>query len=187
MSRDKSAPSLSEHQPPHEDPIIATVRNWERKGWNAGDRLAVSMSIVRVEQILRKAAEGVLRPHGISYSRHNLLLLLYFARNGELPLGKISSRLLVHPTSITTTVDALAKTGLVERVPHPSDRRATLARITDEGRAAVERSTTALSDWSPFELGALTDAEAHTLFLLLQKVRASAGDFDLGSVAEADH
>ena len=66
--------------------------------------------------------------------------MLYFSHAGEMPMGQLSERLLVHPTSVTSTVDTLQRLGYVRRVPHPTDRRATLARITAKGRRAVETS-----------------------------------------------
>ena len=89
-----------------------------------------------------------------------------------MPLGKLGQHLLVHPTSITATVDTLERLGYVERVPHPTDRRQTLARITASGREAMEQA----SRRSPRALraGRLTEDEAETLFHLLAKVRHAA-------------
>ena len=60
-------------------------------------------------------------------------MLLSFTRAGALPLGKIGERLQVHRTSVTNIVDKLEADGLVRRVPHAEDRRATLAEITRRG------------------------------------------------------
>ena len=59
--------------------------------------------------------------------------MLYFSRDGQMSLGTLGQRLMVHPTSVTATVDTLERLGFVERVAHPSDRRQTLARITAVG------------------------------------------------------
>jgi DNA-binding MarR family transcriptional regulator len=85
-------------------------------------------------------------------------------------MGKLSERLLVHPTSVTSTVDTLERLGLVRRVAHPTDRRATLARITPKGIRAIEASNTVMAG-SRFGLGALTDSEAKAVVTLLAKVR----------------
>ena len=66
-------------------------------------------------------------------------MLLSFTRAGALPLGKIGERLQVHRTSVTNIVDKLEADGLVRRVPHTEDRRATLAEITDAGRETARR------------------------------------------------
>jgi DNA-binding MarR family transcriptional regulator len=57
----------------------------------------------------------------------------------------MGARLLVHPTSITSTIDRLERDGLVRRVPHPDDRRTVLAEITDDGRRVVDEATEALT------------------------------------------
>ena len=61
-------------------------------------------------------------------------MLLHFSRTGELPLSIIGERLMVHPTSVTNTVDRLVAQGFVERRRNPRDGRGVLARLTDAGR-----------------------------------------------------
>lgn len=49
------------------------------------------------------------------------------------------SRLLdVTPRSVTGLVDRLEQADLVERAPHPHDRRASLIRLTDAGDSLVD-------------------------------------------------
>ncbi|MCE3551388.1 MarR family transcriptional regulator [Pseudonocardia sp. RS11V-5] len=152
------------------DSILQITAKWREHGWDGGERLAASLSILRVEAMIREQASRLLKEHELTYPRHELLSLLHFSRYGQMPMGRISERLMVHPTSVTGTVAGLEKLGFVERVPHPRDRRATLARITDAGRAAVEASAPALLG-NEFGLGALSEQEAHQLFALLKKVR----------------
>ena len=52
-------------------------------------------------------------------ARHEALAILYFSRHGEMPLGRLGDRLLVHPTSVTSTVDTLERLGLVDARPPP--------------------------------------------------------------------
>jgi DNA-binding MarR family transcriptional regulator len=120
--------------------------------------------------MIREQASRLLRDHQLTYPRHELLALLMFSRYGQMPMGRISERLMLHPTSVTSTVAGLERLGFVERVPHPRDRRATLARITERGRDAVRSSAPDLLR-NQFGLGALTEAEAELLFDLLKKVR----------------
>lgn len=157
------------------DRVVAAERNWRGQGWKAGPRFLAALSVLRVEDLIRRSNAAALEPHGLTHTRHEALALLYFSRNGELPLAKLSERLTVHLTSLTTTIDALERLGLVERVPHPTDRRTTLARVTARGRHAMEASSKAMADAS-FGMGALSEAEARQLFALLAKVRAAAGD-----------
>jgi DNA-binding MarR family transcriptional regulator len=51
-------------------------------------------------------------------------------------LGKCTG---IDPSSMVATIDDLESRGLVERRPHPSDRRAHSLHITDQGREALTR------------------------------------------------
>ena len=62
-----------------------------------------------------------------------------------MPIKKASERLQVHPTSITNAVDRLESAGLVRRMPHPDDGRATLLAATDAGRERALEATEQLN------------------------------------------
>jgi DNA-binding MarR family transcriptional regulator len=57
-------------------------------------------------------------------------------------MSDLGVKLGVTPRNVTKLVDALEGEGLLRRVPHPSDRRATLLEVTEEG----ER--TAREEWA---------------------------------------
>ncbi|HEX2737676.1 MAG TPA: MarR family transcriptional regulator, partial [Acidimicrobiia bacterium] len=97
-------------------------------------------------------------------------------RQGALPLSKIGERLQVHPSSVTNTIDRLETHGLVRRQRHPTDRRATLAQITTEGKKVAKQATTALNR-DMFRSSGLSTRDSRELFRLLQKLRAAEGDF----------
>ena len=60
---------------------------------------------MRVQQILLSAADGALRPHGLTFARYEALVLLTFSRHGSLPMRVMGERLQLHPTSVTNIVD----------------------------------------------------------------------------------
>ena len=101
--------------------------------------MAAVTSVMRAQQILLARFNDLLRPHGLTFPRYEALMLLCFTRAGALPLGKIGERLQVHRTSVTNIVDKLEADGLVRRVPHGEDRRATLAEITPRGARPPRR------------------------------------------------
>jgi DNA-binding MarR family transcriptional regulator len=160
-----------------EDPIELTMRNWERRGLADALYLGAASSIARAAEIVRLTTEDVMKPYGVSQTRLEILNLLFLSKSGDLPMGKIGSRLFIHPTSVTSAVDGLERKGYVERVPHPVDRRTTLARITPAGRDLV-RSTAPAVTATRFGLDALSPDELTELIRLLRKVRQTNGDFD---------
>src|SRR5687768_6415326 len=139
--------------------------------------MAAATSIMRAQQIVLARVDEALKPFGLTFARYEALVLLTFSRRGSLPLGKMGERLMIHPTSVTNIVDRLESAGLLRRVPHATDRRTTLAEITDEGRQAVEQATEAVNTVA-FALGGLSERELEQLIRLLRKLRLSAGDFD---------
>ncbi|MEX5293939.1 MarR family transcriptional regulator [Kocuria sp. CPCC 205268] len=58
---------------------------------------------------------------------------------GSLRVKELADALRIAPRSATEVVDLLEQKGLVERVPDPSDRRATLVALTPEGAALRAR------------------------------------------------
>ncbi|MHB8464430.1 MAG: MarR family winged helix-turn-helix transcriptional regulator [Acidimicrobiales bacterium] len=160
------------------DPIEEARRQWTARGWgDAAPGMAAITSVMRAEQILLARVDEVLRPFELTFARFEALALLSFSQRGTLPLSKVGRRLQVHPTSVTNIIDRLERQGFARRVPHPTDRRTTLAEITPEGRTAVAKATEALNRDAFVDTG-LSDTELAELFTLLRKLRASAGDFD---------
>ena len=131
---------------PRPDPIELARRNWIDAGWSdAADGMALVTSVMRVQQLFLARVEALLRPHGLTFARFEVLRLLAFTRQGVLPVGKVGERLQVHPASVTNAVQRLEEAGLVERRTNPDDGRSVLAQITERGRELVERCTELLN------------------------------------------
>jgi DNA-binding MarR family transcriptional regulator len=98
-------------------------------------RLAELFSIF-APAFLKWQYAGVLVP-GMTYPRMNLIHVL--AEDGPQIMSVLRDRLGVSGRNITVLVDGLEREGFVRRVPHPSDRRATVIELTDGGDAAHRR------------------------------------------------
>ena len=158
------------------DAIAEARRQWESHDWAAPGQMSAITSIMRAQQILIAKVDDALKPFDLTFARYEALVLLYFSRHGELPMGKMGDRLMLHPTSVTNIIDRLEQQDLVRRIPHPTDRRTVLAQITEDGRQVVEKATEAVSSIR-FGVDGLTVAELDQLTALLRKLRIAAGDF----------
>jgi len=138
--------------------------------------MAVVTSVMRAHQLLLARVEETLRPWRLSFPRYELLRLLAFTRTGSMPISAASERLQVHVTSVTSAMKLLVEAGLVERVPHPVDRRTTLASITDAGREVVEAATEALNR-EVFRDPGMDVAEQEALVGAVDALRRRCGDF----------
>jgi DNA-binding MarR family transcriptional regulator len=157
------------------DPIARADDLWTRR-WGAIPSMAAITSVMRAHQILLSRVDAVLRPYGLTFARYEALVLLTFSRTGELSLSKIGERLMVHPTSVTNTIDRLVRDGLVSRRPNPLDGRGVLAAVTPQGRLVVEGATRDLMA-AEFGLEAYDDRQCREIFELLRPLRIAAGDF----------
>ena len=157
------------------DPIDRAASIW-RERFGASEAMASATSVMRVQQLLLAEFDRICRPYGVTFARYEALVLLSFSRAGALPMAKIGERLMVHPTSVTNTIQRLEAAGFVTREPNPRDGRGTLARITDHGRDVVDKVTTELME-ADFGLAALDATDRASLFDVLRKVRVAAGDF----------
>ena len=144
------------------DPIERAAERWEET-WGPASAMRVATSIMRAQQIL-------------TFARYEVLVLLRFSRYGALPLGRIGERLMVHPTSVTNSIDRLEKAGFVERRPNPRDGRGTLAAITDTGLAVVEAATSDLMA-ADFGLESVAEPARASVVAGLRTLRVDAGEF----------
>lgn len=160
------------------DPIAEAHRQWREHGWaSSADGMALVTSIMRAQQLMLAEVQGILKPFDLSFARYELLRLLSFAHDGAMPMTNASTRLQVHPTSVTSTVDRLERDGLVERTAHPNDGRATIIRVTEQGRKLVEQATLALNEQF-FDEPGLDASDISDLVRILAKFRRRSGDFD---------
>ncbi len=157
------------------DPIERAAAIWQRRFGDA-KAMAAATSIMRAHQILLGELDALLRPFGLTFARYEALVLLSFSRTGSLPLRLIGERLMVHPTSVTNTINRLEQAKLVTRQPNPADRRGTLAEITPAGRELVEAATAELMS-AEFGLSGYQDGDLDVMFDLLENLRVAAGDF----------
>ena len=168
---------MADPTPLPSDPIAEAHRQWQEHGWaDAADGMAAVTAIMRTQQILLARIEGVLKQFDLTFARFELLRLLSFTRHGSLPMAFASTRLQVHPTSVTNAVDRLEAAEFVRRMPHPTDGRATLIEITESGRERVDAATTQLNS-IVFTRPGFDGDEIAQLNRLLHGFRRDAGDF----------
>ncbi|MEV3990671.1 MarR family transcriptional regulator [Streptomyces sp. NPDC049837] len=86
---------------------------------------------------------------------------------GPMTMRELADRMSCEPSNATFVVDKLEKQGLIERRPHPTDRRAKQLVLTEEGAALRSRLLELLTEDSP--LGGLTQEQQHTLHDLLRR------------------
>lgn len=112
-----------EPQSPELDPVAA---------WRAL-LMAHSCALRAIERDLEEAET-------IPLTWYDVLLELRAADDGPLRMQDLGERVVLSRTRVSRVVDELERRKLVRREPDPTDGRAILAVITDEGRAELRRT-----------------------------------------------
>lgn len=97
-------------------------------------------------------------------------------RGLETPLTQrdIANLLVCQPSNVTFVVDRLESRGLIQRTPHPTDRRAKVIRLTEAGREVRAAAIDRFESSSP--LAGLNDDELDQLEALLAKAMGDIPD-----------
>lgn len=86
---------------------------------------------------------------------------------GPMTMSELADRMDCEPSNATVVVDRLESQGVLERCPHPTDRRAKRLVLTADGAALRDRLLELLGQESP--LAALTAEEQGVLRDLLER------------------
>jgi DNA-binding MarR family transcriptional regulator len=90
-----------------------------------------------------------------------------------LTLGELSRRMMVSNGNVTGLVERLVELGLVERVPHPTDRRAAFVRLTQTGRANFNEMAAEHAEWIAAFASGMSPQEIAIMLRLLAKMKSS--------------
>jgi MarR family 2-MHQ and catechol resistance regulon transcriptional repressor len=99
--------------------------------------LRLWISLARSYQTFTRVVSARVLEYGLTIPQFGILEALYHV--GPLSLGDLADKLLVTGGNVTYVMDRLEDQGLVYRQRSDLDRRVVEARLTDEGKALIER------------------------------------------------
>lgn len=106
---------------------------------------------------------GVAPPHEI--------VLLYLDAHGPVPQTELVHYMGRDRSTVTATLQAMERAGLVTRTPSPSDKRAMIVRLTTKGRNAAPRAQAAWHELERRTTRTLTSSQQADLMTALAAVR----------------
>ena len=127
---------------------------------DTGLATSLRISVSRLARRMRaeRAAQG-LQPE---LSDSQLAALAALEKRTMTP-GELAEYEKVQPPSITRVIASLEERGLIQRMPHPSDRRQVVLTVTDQGRDVVRQVRQLREAWLAIRLRDLTSAERAVL------------------------
>jgi DNA-binding MarR family transcriptional regulator len=135
---------------------------------DSGRRLAELFPAV--QKAFAKWVDTQVGDTGMSPARVRLLGTLHC--QGPRTMSQLGERLDVSARNITTLVDGLERDGAVRRVPHSTDRRATVIELTPGGLETVERLLEPFMQSVIGLFNELPEADRHELVRLMEAVAA---------------
>ena len=132
-------------------------------------------SVVAFDRVFELAArlgdlmERDLSERGLSTARAEVLFVLH-QRGGPMVQRELSQALRCTPRYVTGLIDNLEAQGWVARSPHPTDRRATLVSLTEQGTAAAARMHAERQEGAAALFGDVSPDDLETFVAVLEQV-----------------
>jgi len=127
---------------------------------DAGLATSLRISVSRLARRMR--AERVAQGLQPELSDSQLAALAALKKRTMTP-GELAEHEKVQPPSITRVIASLEERGLIQRMPHPSDRRQVVLTVTVQGRDVVRQVRQLREAWLARRLRDLTPAEQAVL------------------------
>lgn len=122
------------------DDVVAYYERSEPETYD-GQAARMLFLIRAVAQRINDTSTGWLEPFGLSALSYHVLARLQAAPTHAITLSVLARSLHTRAQTITSLINTLESDGLVRRIAHASDRRATLARLTAKGLKIAAKAT----------------------------------------------
>jgi len=137
------------------------------------DELRLWLRLLTCTNLIEGEVRGRLRERfDVTLPRFDLMAQLDKSPEG-MTLGELSRRMMVSNGNITGLVERLVELGLVDRVPHPTDRRAAVVRLTDAGRLSFAGMAEQHGDWIASLFAGMAPDDMRLLMRLLGRMKQS--------------
>lgn len=107
--------------------------------------------------------------YGLTPQQFGLLRFLW--EEDGITQVELSTRSQIDRTTIGGLIDRLEQSGLLERLPHPEDRRAYKISLTAAGKELEQKLTPLADELNKMILAPLTPLEIESFIAILQKLR----------------
>lgn len=129
------------------------------------------MNLTRAATLFLAELQRRRRPYADLSTAAFQVLAIIEGEGAPLPPSVVADRMLTTTGTMTSLLDTLARRGLVQRTPHPDDRRMLLVDITDAGREVVDIVLPVTHRITEEVFGAFSETDRARLTRLLGRVQ----------------
>jgi DNA-binding MarR family transcriptional regulator len=130
--------------------------------------LGITHCLRRIIKSLQNYSQKVYSHFGITGPQLWVIKTIY--QDGSLPLGELSKRMYLHPSTITAAVDRLEKKGYVLRNRIEKDRRVINVQLTPEGNRLAKRAPKPIQGKMIYGLRKLKKDELSLIYRSVEKL-----------------
>jgi len=143
----------------------------------AHSRREILLQLSEVARTMRTYIDQRAREHGMTRAQWGALVRLQ--RQEGMTQAELAENLEIQPISLVRLIDRLCLHGLVERRPHPRDRRANRLYLTEKGRTTLLHLAPLGKEIGSDVLASLDEADVadllQKLLLIRNNIRRAAG------------
>lgn len=140
----------------------------KKYGKKADLALSMWVKLARAFSVFSKRTVEQIRTFGLTEPQFGVIECL--GHLGNLPLGDLSSRMLMSCGNATVIIDNLEKEGLVERIREKKDRRVIKVGLTEKGQKLFDEIFVQHAEYVAELASVLTEEEQENLSFLLKKL-----------------
>jgi len=122
-----------------------------------------------VARAMRTFIDQRAREHAMTRAQWSVLVRL--ERQEGMTQAEMAEQLEMQPISLLRLIDRLCQQGLLERRPHPNDRRANLLYLTDRGRATLLRMAPLAVEIAASIFDSVDESEIAMLLAQLSRIK----------------
>lgn len=127
----------------------------------------LGLMIKMVDDAIAKRANNEIRAQGITVMQSRLLLELYCRDDRQMSLKELERSFGVAQATMAGLVSRMEEKGLIETFSNPLDRRAKIARLTEDGVGSCKVAQASIEKGERHLKSGLTDEEASELMRML--------------------
>ena len=130
--------------------------------------LGITHCLRRIIKSFQNYSQNVYSHFGITGPQLWVIKTIY--QDGSLPLGELSKRMYLHPSTLTAAVDRLEKKGYVLRNRVEKDRRVINVQLTPQGNRLAKRAPKPIQGKMIYGLRKLKKDELSLIYRSIEKL-----------------
>ena len=144
--------------------VSTAMRDYEDAGPNAKSSVRLWLRLFSLVTLIEAEIGRRLRARfDMSLAKFDFLAQLYRSPDRAMTMSQLGRSLMVTGGNITGLTDRLAREGLVERIPHPSDRRSRVIGLSEKGCETFETMAEVHEEWIRELMSGLDEHEQELL------------------------